>query len=345
MEKKLPIMYRIANLFRWKSCQFVMCDDGKVRKYLTTRKAVRRNIKRSDRWHKISDCVFASREAGAITIYNRSRDIEIKNCIFENECNIYEWDMVIITDCRMMVSLRIGDARTLYLQQSTLESDNEIACIENVSAIRFQNSSIEKVLLRQCYHALTLNHSSIGKLMLDRCWFSEFEIRSGSTVNRLVATHSTLTTFDQFDLKGDDSKNTLVVQYNSRGFRPLPSGEFEMYKTVLGYITNGKTKAIIAIKPVVVKLIVPETAQRSYALDRCKMKVSEAIVAAAYEMDGTLITDFSNIQLGSYHLASFKYVVGQTVRPNGGFNSNPKECGEGIYGFELLEDAISYRKS
>lgn len=253
--------------------------------------------------------------------------------------------MVIITGCRMMVSLRIEDVKTLYLTQSTLEYDNDIACIENVSAIRFQNSSIEKVLLRKCYHSLELDYSSIGKLMLDRCLFSEFEIRAGSTVNRLVAMHSTLTTWNQFELKGDDSENTIVDQYNSRGFRPLPSDEFEMYKMVRGYVTSGKTKAIIAIKPVVVKLIVPETAQRSYALDRCKMKVSEAIVAAAYEMDGTLITDFSNIQLGSYHLASFKYVVGQTVRPNGGFNSSPNECGEGIYGFELLEDAISYRKT
>ena len=318
MEKKLPIRYRIANLFRWKSCKFVMCDDGKVRKRLTTRKAVRRNMKRTlDRWYEISDCVFANQEACAITIYNRSRDIEIKNCIFESAGYILGWNKVIITDCRMMDSLRIEDVKTLYLKQSTFESDSEMAYIENVNAIRFQNLSCKKVLLRQCYHSLELDHSSIGKLILEQCSLAEFEIRDGSTVNRLLASHSTLTTCDQFDLKGDDSKNTIVDQYNSRGFRPLPSSEFEMYKTVLGYVTaRGKDKAskekLIDVKPVVVKLIVPETAKRSYALDRCKMKVSEAVVVAAYEMDGT-------------------------------FNSNPNECGEGIYGFERLEDAISYR--
>ena len=88
---------------------------------------------------------------------------------------------------------------------------------------------------------------------------------------------------------------------------------------------------------VIVKLRIPETAERSSATGR-KCRASAAEVLGFYDLDGKEYTPKSPVV--SMNTMSFVYPIGETVTPKNGFLSNRwEECAPGIHFFMTFEEA------
>ena len=93
--------------------------------------------------------------------------------------------------------------------------------------------------------------------------------------------------------------------------------------------------------PVIVKLLVPETAERVYC-DELKIRVSEAKVVEFYNMDGEVYKLRKDKYVCSHWDRTFKYNIGETIKPTEKFDPTSGECGSGIHGFTNFADAKAY---
>ena len=89
----------------------------------------------------------------------------------------------------------------------------------------------------------------------------------------------------------------------------------------------------------IIKLEVPEKAKRVYC-DELKIRVSKAKVIGFYNLDGSVLPDDSEVVSGYDH--TFKYKIGDTVKPEKDFDPTSGSCGSGIHGYIDIGDAIRY---
>ena len=89
----------------------------------------------------------------------------------------------------------------------------------------------------------------------------------------------------------------------------------------------------------IVKLEVPEKAKRVYC-DELKIRVSMAKVIGFYNLDGSVLPDDNEV-VSSYD-QTFKYKIGETVKPEKEFDPTSGSCGSGIHGYIDINDAIKY---
>ena len=100
-----------------------------------------------------------------------------------------------------------------------------------------------------------------------------------------------------------------------------------------------KCKAVIFDSSVIVKLLIPENAQRSSAFGR-KCRASEAKVLAIQDMSGN---DRSDIIAHSLFDFNTIYKVGETVKTRTPFCENRfEECASGIHFFTSRQEAVEY---
>lgn len=102
----------------------------------------------------------------------------------------------------------------------------------------------------------------------------------------------------------------------------------------------------IVYDPVVVKLLIPEDAERSSATTR-KCRASHAIVLEIQETDGEVLANVQkNPDMVAFAISdpSFEYIPGETVRPREPFDTNRwNECGSGIHFFINRQEAVNYQ--
>ena len=133
------------------------------------------------------------------------------------------------------------------------------------------------------------------------------------------------------DLRGADLREADLIRANLRGavnipFIPLAcpdTGSFTAWKKASGKI---------------VKLLVPEDAQRSSATAR-KCRCSKAVVLEIQNIDGTLAEDD---QVKSNRDRNFIYKVGETVKVEGFDTNRWNECSTGIHFFINRQEAVEY---
>lgn len=136
--------------------------------------------------------------------------------------------------------------------------------------------------------------------------------------------------------------------------KSLPSGEFIMYKKVIGM--NKKTDDFDYY---VIELAVPKDAKRIMSLSQCvypinseyKLRVSKAkMTGVAYKINasGNLkkITnaEINNLTFASFFSHTFKYSTGKIIKPEKPFDLNLFDaCTSGIHGFLNINLAKNYR--
>ena len=107
-------------------------------------------------------------------------------------------------------------------------------------------------------------------------------------------------------------------------------GEFVAWKSVSDEKRNCR---------VVLKLLIPSSAQRACNYTSRKCRVSEAKVLAAFNLDGAPCTDTTFV---SRHDANFKWTVGETHRVED-FCDDPRiECAPGLHIFITRKEAENW---
>ena len=147
------------------------------------------------------------------------------------------------------------------------------------------------------------------------------------------------------DLRGADLRGADLRGADLRGadLREAKNSDHAAAQTVIvaeGSIYGWKMARVGAAK-VIVKLFIPEDAKRSNATSRkCRAEFAEVI--AVYPK-GKKRPMAKKTIVQSDHDSSFKYMVGETIKPTKPFDENRwEECSTGIHFFITREEAENY---
>ena len=293
-----------------------------------------------------TDCVFDE------SITFRAGTFHFSNCTFKSSVNFLDIDQAEFDTCTFKGSIYVDRATYLYFTKSKID----YVYMQNVcSDINFYRTSITEFFIENCnLDTLEFEYSSADKLKCSLCIIKNFDTWgddkqvigqlslyntlidnvlniSGPKVNRLYAKTSMNTGSFQYIPK-DVSKIEIE---KSSGFIP-PKNEIYLYKKcIIPKPCSDK------FTPVIVKLLVPETAERVYC-DELKIRVSEAKVVEFYNLDGEVYKPKKDKYVCSHWDRNFKYNIGETVKPIDKFDTKSGECGSGIHGFLSFEDAKTY---
>ena len=142
------------------------------------------------------------------------------------------------------------------------------------------------------------------------------------------------------DLRGADLRGANLRGADLRGAKNSDHAAAQTVIVAEGSIYGWKMARVGAAK-VIVKLFIPEDAKRSNATSRkCRAEFAEVI--AVYPK-GKKRPMAKKTIVQSDHDSSFKYMVGETIKPTKPFDENRwEECSTGIHFFITREEAENY---
>jgi hypothetical protein len=293
-----------------------------------------------------TDCVFDK------PITFRAGTFHFSNCIFKSDVNFLDIDQAEFDTCTFIDSIYVDRATYMYFTKCKIN----YVYMQNVcSDINFDYSPINEFFIEDCnLYTLEFEYSSVNNLKCSRCVIKNLDIwgNSKQTVEKLSLYNVLIN--NSLNIDGPKvnylyAKNTMTIGnflYNptdvpkieikkSVGLVP-PKNEIYLYKKCIIPKPNSEK-----FTPVIVKLQVPETAERVYCED-LKIRVSEAKVIQFYNMDGEVYKPRKDKYVCSSWDRKFKYNIGETIKPTEKFDPTSGTCGSGIHGFTNFEDAKAY---
>lgn len=294
-----------------------------------------------------TDCVFDE------SITFRAGTFHFENCTFKSAVNFIDIDQAEFNRCTFKGSIYID--RATYLDFASCENIDYVYMQNVCSDITFNRTSVTEFFIEDCnLDTLEFTYSSVDKFKCSRCVVRSFDICgdskkvikqlslynvliegslniNGSKVNYLYVK----TSINSGNFCYDPTDVPTIKIEGSAGFIP-PQNEIYLYKKCI-IPKSGSDK----FTPVIVKLLVPETAKRVYCEDM-KIRVSEAKVIQFYDMDGKVYKLKKDKYVCSSWARHFTYNIGETVKPEQKFDNNSGLCGSGIHGFINFEDAKAY---
>lgn len=294
-----------------------------------------------------TDCIFDE------PITFRAGTLHFYNCTFKSAVNFLDIDQSEFDNCTFKGSIYID--RATYLDFVRCKNINYVYMQNVCSDVNFVRTPVTEFFIESCnLDTLEFEYSSVDKIKCSRCFIRSFDIWgdskqvvkqlslynvliegslniNGPKVNYLYAKMSIVTGNFYYD---STDVPTIKIE-GSVGFIP-PQNEIYLYKKCIIPKPNSDKYT-----PVIVKLLVPETAKRVYCEDM-KIRVSEAKVIQFYDMDGEVYKLKKDKYVCSYWDKTFTYNIGETVKPVQKFNTSSGACGSGIHGFIDLEDAKAY---
>lgn len=293
-----------------------------------------------------TDCVFEE------SITFRAGTLHFENCTFKSSINFLDIDQTDFDTCTFKGSIYVDRATYMYFTKCKID----YVYMQNVcSDINFDHTPINEFFIEDCnLDTLDFDYSSVNKLKCSRCVVRSFDIWGDSkqVVERLNLYNSFIEGILNINgpkvnyLCVKTSMNVGSFQYDpkdvpkieiekSSGFIP-PQNEIYLYKKCI-IPKPGFDK----YTPVIVKLLVPETAKRVYCED-LKIRVSEAQVVQFYDMNGKVYKPKKDKRVCSHWARYFTYNIGETVKPEYEFDTKSGTCSSGIHGFVSFDDAKAY---
>ena len=276
------------------------------------------------------------------------------NCTFKNEVEFLDVNLVSFISCD-------HKKHTVYIDRATTVIFSNCKNIGYLYTTRINediivgHSPITIINVEYCnIDSLDINNSSVDKIMCSMSVIKDINIYgdknytvknlnlystlidtalniNGPKVNYLHAKKSMVTGNFLYAEKTAPKIDSEM----SVGLVP-PKNEIYLYKKCII-----PASSFNKYTPVIVKLQVPETAERVYC-DELKIRVSEAKVVEFYNLDGEVYKPRKGKCVCSHWDRSFKYNIGETIKPTEKFDVKSGECGSGIHGFVSFEDAKAY---
>lgn len=283
----------------------------------------------------------------------RGGTFHFTNCIFKSAVNFLDIDQANFDTCTFKGSIYID--RATYMYFTKCKNIDHIYMQNVCSDINFDHTPITEFFIESCnLDTLEIEYSSVNKFTCSRSNIRSFDIWgdskqvveklnlyntliegvlniNGPKVNYLYAKTSMIT--GSFLYNPTDVQKIEIEK--SIGFIP-PKNEIYLYKKCIIPKPNSEK-----FTPVIVKLLVPETAERVYC-DELKIRVSEAKVIQFYDMNGKVYNLKKDKVVCSSWDRSFVYTIGETVKPVNKFDPESGSCGSGIHGFINFGDAKDY---
>lgn len=304
-----------------------------------------------------------------------------ENCTFLKNMYMVNSKAQTYKKCKFNCGLNINWAGDIMIEDSEWEDAGlDISCCNSIYMVNCKGAGINAEYIHE---RITLRESDIGLIEVNRSILEDLNLFD-SNVNELYVTYSNIESMgicinnyknikkikeisklrlyksgiscsldlDISKVKLFEAGQTIItgnfhyepdnikefdLEYTS-GIVPPPKSIY-LYKKCWY-----KAKGNHSVKPVIVKLEVPETAKRVYC-ENYKMRVSEAKVVELYDMDGKVIKrpkcplDYSVYSGWDNY---FKYRIGETVVPENDFDEKSGHCGSGIHGFIDFNDAVNY---
>ena len=293
-----------------------------------------------------TDCVFEE------SITFRAGTLHFENCTFKSAINFLDIDQAEFDTCTFKGSIYVDRATYMYFTKCKID----YVYMQNVcSDINFDHTPINEFFIEDCnLDTLDFDYSSVNKLKCSRCVVRSFDIwgNDKQVVERLNIYNSFIegilningpkvnylcvkTSMNSGSFQYDPKDVPKIEIEKSSGFIP-PQNEIYLYKKCI-IPKPGFHK----YTPVIVKLLVPETAKRVYC-DELKIRVSEAKVVEFYDLDGEVYKPKKDKYVCSHWDRNFKYNIGETVKPIDKFDTKSGTCSSGIHGFVSFEDAKTY---
>lgn len=283
----------------------------------------------------------------------RGGTFHFNNCIFKSAVNFLDIDQANFDTCTFKGSIYVD--RATYMYFTKCKNIDHIYMQNVCSDINFDHTPITEFFIESCnLDTLEIEYSSVNKFTCSRSNIRSFDIWgdskqvveklnlynifiegilniNGPKVNYLYAKTSMIT--GSFLYNPTDVPEIKIEK--SIGFIP-PKNEIYLYKKCIIPKPNSEK-----FTPVIVKLLVPETAERVYC-DELKIRVSEAKVIQFYDMNGKVYNLKKDKVVCSSWDRSFVYTIGETVKPVNKFDTESGSCGSGIHGFINFGDAKDY---
>lgn len=293
-----------------------------------------------------TDCVFEE------PITFRAGTLHFENCTFKSSINFLDIDQAEFDTCTFKGSIYVDRATYMYFTKCKID----YVYMQNVcSDINFDHTPINEFFIEDCnLDTLDFDYSSVNKLKCSRCVVRSFDIWGDSkqVVERLNLYNSFIegilningpkvnylcvkTSMNAGSFQYDPKDVPKIEIEKSSGFIP-PQNEIYLYKKCI-IPKPGFDK----YTPVIVKLLIPETAERVYC-DELKIRVSEAKVVEFYNLDGKVYKPKKDKRVCSHWARYFTYTIGETVKPEYEFDTKSGTCSSGIHGFVSFDDAKAY---
>lgn len=296
--------------------------------------------------------------------------IRFENCTLDKYVTLYCHDCS-FNNCKVNYNLGIDSSRgNVTLTDCIFDTfDLDISGTSIIQLFRCKNicdlnieCNVHGILIEECTGRFwNISRCNTGTLKLNDCKFTACSVResrityiaiTGDCEKRLKLESLTLGN----SIITDQLRLTQVTVNKFTAYKTAMFGAFKYGKNTIkdwdlhyttGIIPPQNTtilykKAYVkddVFKEMIIKLEVPEKAKRVYC-DELKIRVSKAKVIGFYNIDGSALPDNSEVVSSYDH--TFKYKIGETVKPEKEFDTTSGSCGSGIHGYIDIGDAIRY---
>lgn len=218
-----------------------------------------------------------------------------------------------------------------YVDKKILQSVHvDFSHLELISMVRSENDWRGLTFLECNFRHVNLSGVDFRGVRFENCDFQGASMRGANLQGtRFIQCNLTDVQLEGAWLEG------VYYDYRTSGFAMTcpEEGAFIAFKKIFVY-DEGQFFA----NHVIAKLEIPADALRSSATTR-KCRASKAIVLEITSRDGTK----SFTQGTSSYRPTFRYVVGETVRPRDAYEKDRwQECASGIHFFMTRDEAVAY---
>lgn len=280
------------------------------------------------------DCSFSNCKVNyTLDIDSSSGNVTLTDCVFDTfDLDISGTSIIQLIRCKNICDLNIEcNIHDILIEECTGRFWNIARC--NTGTIKVNDCK---------FTAYSARESRITYMAIDGDCEKRLKLEALSFVNSIITnqlrlTHVTVNKFNAYKtamfaaFKYDKNAIKDWDLHYTTGIIP-PQNTTIIYKKA--YVIKGES-----FKEMIVKLEVPEKAKRVYC-DELKIRVSKAKVIDFYNIDGSVLPDDSEVISGYDH--TFKYKIGETVKPEKEFDTTSGSCGSGIHGYIDIGDAIRY---
>ena len=299
--------------------------------------------------------------------------LSFKNCEFKAVQNIWNGHNVCVIDCKFEDRVEIDHVKSVRFFNCSFKGHELYIKFSEATDINGVTGPLQ-ITFARCDYDISVEHCSMDYLTMYSNNLDDVDIKS-NTVKKIKIFSSKISNLtcrgnlysqeiSEFYLSDtiitnelnmalckiksfDANQSVLTGSFrynpdnigkfklnNSVGFVP-PANSVYLYKKCRLNDGNGN------VKPIIVKLEVPETAKRVYC-DDLKIRVSEAKVIGFYKVNGTEYKPTKKAVVRSIYEHKFTYGIGEVVKPKEPFAMASGCCGSGIHGFMSFEDAVHY---
>ena len=313
------VTFRVDDIIRISDNHYIRFEDCTFNKYINL---------------YCHDCSFNNCEINyTLDIDSSSGNVTLTDCIFDTfDLYITGTSIIQLFRCKNICDLNIEcNVHNILIEDCTGRFWNFSKC--NTGTLKINDCKFTGGSVRESQ----MTYISIAGDCEKRLKLEALTFVNSIITNQLRLTHVTVNKFTAYKtamfaaFKYDKNAIKDWDLHYTTGIIP-PQNTTILYKKAYSVKEERFTEMII-------KLEVPEKAKRVYC-DELKIRVSKAKVIGFYNLDGSALPADTDVVSSYDH--TFKYKIGDTVKPEKDFDPTSGSCGSGIHGYIDINDAIKY---